>query len=257
MTDLRIALFAALAGYLMGSISFARIIGRIVLPGEDLSETRIAVKGYREKLASQAVCATSLRERKGPKIAILTSFLDMLKALVPVLVFRLIFPEGYYFLFAGIAAVAGHNYPVFYRFRGGRGMSPLLGGLFVIDWLAIPATIMPGLALGLLIFRDFRSSNLQFFAAMGSVSLLSPWLWFRFSDWFYMTYAVVINLLFWTAILHEIKEWLKLRKRGMEITKLPTQVIGHILVRWARNRRFFSFGSWLMFFRFPDNLAFD
>jgi glycerol-3-phosphate acyltransferase PlsY len=215
LTDLWVALFAALAGYLIGSISFTRIIGKIVLPGEDLSETRITVKGYREKLASQAVCATSLRERKGSKVAILTSFLDMLKAFVPVLACRLVFPEGNYFLFAGMATVAGHNYPVYYRFRGGRGMSPLLGSLLVIDWLAIPATILPGLALGLLIFRDFRSSNLQFFAAMASVSLLSPWLWFRFSDWFYMAYAVAINLLFWTAILHEIKEWLKLRESGI------------------------------------------
>lgn len=220
MTDLWVALFAALAGYLIGSISFARIIGKIVLPDEDLSETSIAVKGYREKLASKAVCATSLRERKGSKVAILTSFLDMFKAFVPVLVCRLVFPEGYYFLFAGMTAVAGHNYPVYYRFRGGRGMSPLLGSLLVIDWLAIPATILPGLALGLLIFRDFRSSNLQFFSAMGSVSLLSPWLWFRFNEWFYMAYAMAINLLFWTAILNEIKEWLKLKGRGSSETEM-------------------------------------
>ena len=101
MTDLWVALFAALAGYFIGSISFARIIGKIVLPGEDLSETRIAVKGYREKLASQAVCATSLRERKGSKVAILTSFLDMLKAFVPVLACRLVFQRGTIFCLLG------------------------------------------------------------------------------------------------------------------------------------------------------------
>lgn len=196
----------------MGAVSFARIVGRIVLPGEDLSKTEISVKGYQRKLTSEAVCATSLRERKGSRIAILTSFLDALKALIPVLAFSLAFPGEYYFLFVAIAAVAGHNYPVYYKFKGGRGMSPFLGGLLIVDWLAIPTTILPSLALGLLIFRDPRSSNVQFFAAMGSVSLLSPWLWFRFGDWFYMAYAVAINALFWTAILHEIKAWLKLRK---------------------------------------------
>lgn len=212
MADPRIALFAALVGYFIGAISFARIIGRIVLPGVDLSKTEIAVKGYREKLTSQAVCATSVRQRKGSKAAILISVLDALKALGFVLAFRLVFPEEHYFLIVAIAAVAGHNYPVYYKFKGGRGMSPFLGGLLVIDWLAVPATILPSLALGLLIFRDFRSSNVQFFSAMGCVSLLSPWLWFRFCDWFVMAYAVAINILFWTAILHEIRAWLKLRK---------------------------------------------
>ncbi len=212
MIDYLTAFLAVLIGYLMGAVSFARIVGRIVLPGEDLSKTEISVKGYQRKLTSEAVCATSLRERKGSRIAILTSFLDALKALIPVLAFSLAFPGEYYFLFVAIAAVAGHNYPVYYKFKGGRGMSPFLGGLLIVDWLAIPTTILPSLALGLLIFRDPRSSNVQFFAAMGSVSLLSPWLWFRFGDWFYMAYAVAINALFWTAILHEIKAWLKLRK---------------------------------------------
>jgi len=212
LADPRIALFAALVGYFIGAISFARIIGRIVLPGVDLSKTEIVVKGYREKLTSQAVCATSVRQRKGSKAAILISVLDALKALGFVLAFRLVFPEEHYFLIVAIAAVAGHNYPVYYKFKGGRGMSPFLGGLLVIDWLAVPATILPSLALGLLIFRDFRSSNVQFFSAMGCVSLLSQWLWFRFSDWFVMAYAVAINILFWTAILHEIRAWLKLRK---------------------------------------------
>jgi len=212
LIDYLTALLAVLIGYLLGAVSFARIVGRIVLPGEDLSKTQISVKGYQKKMTSEAVCATSLRERKGSKIAILTSLLDALKAFFPVLAFRLAFPGEYYFLFAAMAAVAGHNYPVYYKFKGGRGMSPLLGGLLIVDWLAIPATILPSLALGLLIFRDVRSSNVQFFAAMGSVSLLSPWLWFRFGDWFYMTYAVAVNAFFWTAILHEMKAWLKLRK---------------------------------------------
>jgi glycerol-3-phosphate acyltransferase PlsY len=129
------------------------------------------------------------------------------------LAFHLFFPGEYYFLFVAMAAVAGHNYPVYYRFKGGRGMSPFLGGLIIVDWLAIPATILPSLALGLLIFRDLRSSNVQFFTAMSSISLLPPWLWFRFSDSFYMVYAVAISAFFWTAILHEITAWLKLRKR--------------------------------------------
>ena len=213
MPDFLITLFAVLTGYSIGAISFARIIGRIVLPGEDLSKTEISVKGYQKKLTSEAVCATSLRERKGSRIAILISLLDGLKAFFPVLAFRLAFPEEYYFLFVAMTAVVGHNYPVYYKFKGGRGMSPFLGGLLIVDWLAIPATILPSLALGLLIFRDLNSSNVQFFAAMGSVSLLSPWLWFRFGDWFYMAYAVAINAFFWTAILPEISAWLKLRKR--------------------------------------------
>ena len=42
-----------------------------------------------------------------------------------------------------VAVLLGHNYPVFHRFRGGRGQSPLYGGLLAIDWPAVRDAIGP------------------------------------------------------------------------------------------------------------------
>lgn len=204
--NLWIAVFSAFTGYFLGAISFTRIIGKIVAPDEDLTKTKLSIRGYKKKLVSRAVSATSLRVRKGPKVGILTSILDMLKAALPVLAFRIAFPEYNYFLITAAAGVAGHNYPVYHQFKGGRGMSPLFGGLFVIDWLAIPVTTTASLLLGLAILRD------KFFAVMGCTVLLIPWIWFRFSDWFYLVYALAINILFWTAIRPELKEYLRLKR---------------------------------------------
>ena len=115
-----IGLGAATVGYLFGAISFTRIVGRRVLPGEDLSygefpmgETTLRVNRTSSSLISM---------KKGPAFGCLTSLLDMAKAAIPVLVFKLVFPDQHYEFLAAATAVVGHNYPVYYRFHGGGGM---------------------------------------------------------------------------------------------------------------------------------------
>ena len=60
-------LLAAVAGYLVGTISFSRILGRIRLPGADLSETSYDVEGTDETWTYRGVSATSLLARAGWK----------------------------------------------------------------------------------------------------------------------------------------------------------------------------------------------
>jgi glycerol-3-phosphate acyltransferase PlsY len=203
-----IMLLAALAGYLSGSISFARIIGRIVAPGENIERTALEMKGSGTTFELKAVSATSLAVRKGPKAGCATSILDMLKAAIPALAFRLLFPQDYYHLIAAAAAVIGHNFPIYHRFKGGRGMSAVMGGLFVVDWLAIPVGIAASALIGLAILRDV------FFAYAGWVLLIIPWLWFRFGDPAYIIYAVVVNAVYWIAVIPELKEYLEHKRRG-------------------------------------------
>lgn len=202
-----IAIVAILVGYLLGSISFTRILGRWFAPGEDLSETEIKMRDDRPSFQLKSVSATSLAFRKGPKAGCLVSILDMLKAAIPVLAFRLYFPGAGYEWLCAAAAVVGHNFPVYYGFKGGRGMSPLYGGLFVLDWLAIPGTTIGGMLVGL-ILGD------MFLMWIGAVPLLLVWMIVRFGTPVSIAYAIIVNIAVGAAIAPELKIHLENRRQG-------------------------------------------
>ncbi len=202
------ALIAALVGYLFGAVSFARIVGGRLLPGEDLTETEVEVRGSDQKFLFRSVSATTMMVRASPRFGCLTSIFDMLKAFVPTLAFKLLFPAENYYLVTAAASVAGHNFPLYYGFKGGRGISPLFGSLLVIDWLSIPVTNLIGLLVGTVLFRDVIA------AYTGGLVLLMPWFWYRFSDPAYFYFAVAVNVLFWMAFIPELKEYVRLRRTG-------------------------------------------
>lgn len=206
--NLLIALAAAIVGYLIGAISFTRIIGRWAAPGEDLETTTLDLGTSGRTFEMKSVSATSLTLRKGPRAGCLASLLDILKGLLPTLFFWYFFPVEYYFLIASASVVAGHNFPVYYRFKGGRGMSPMYGGLLVIDWVSIPITAIGGSIFGLFLLRD------MFLSFTVGVFFLIPWFWYRFNDPAYLLYAVVVNILFWVAIWPELRIHLKNRREG-------------------------------------------
>jgi len=218
--DIWIALGAAIVGYLFGAVSFTRIVGRWVLPGEDLSGVDVQLgKG---SIRFNRTSATLVSLKKGPGYGCLTGLLDMAKAAVPVLVFKLIFPDyGYEFIVAA-AAVLGHNYPVYYRFRGGAGMSPYLGGLAVLDWLAVPVVTGLGVLSGLAI------RNVAFAYASG-VMWLIPWFWWRNGGWPALVYAVVVNIAVWTALRPAMKDLARARRSGEIDTKEAMSILrsGH------------------------------
>ena len=117
------ALAVVTAAYLMGSVSFARIVGRRVVPTADLATTELQLPGG-ASIEYSGVSATSIGARSGPKWGIVVVVGDAAKAFLPVLVARLIWPGDPYYLLAAVAVLLGHNYPVFHRFRGGRAHSP-------------------------------------------------------------------------------------------------------------------------------------
>ena len=197
-----IAVLAALSGYLIGSISFARIFGNWLLPDEDISHTEVSIPNTEETFAIHSVSAISLAFRKGPRMGCLVSVLDMLKAFLPTLLFLRMVPDGSYHLIAAAAVIAGHNFPIYYGFKGGRGMSSLYGALLVIDWVAIPATTLGAGILGMGLLRDL------FLAYTGGIPLLILWLWFRFRTWPYVLFAVAINVFFWIAMWPELQDHL-------------------------------------------------
>jgi glycerol-3-phosphate acyltransferase PlsY len=203
----------AVAGYLVGAISFARLVGAKVAPGDDLSSTTLDLPGE-ATIDYGGVSATSIAVRGGPKWGVFTGVLDMAKAFLPVLITRLVWPDDTYYLVVAVATVVGHNYPVYYRFKGGRGQTPIYGGLLAIDWLAIPVTTIAGTSIGLFVFRD------MFVAYALGMWLLVPWFWWR-ADTAHVVYAVVVNLLFLIATMPEMGEYFERRRNG-ELKQVKT-----------------------------------
>lgn len=204
-----IAAGLALAGYIAGSISFARMVGRRVAPDADLTSTDLELPGG-ATIDYGGVSATSIGARTGPKWGIVVGVGDMLKAFIPTLIVRLVWPDDSYHLMVAVAVMFGHNYPVFHRFKGGRGQSPLYGGLLAVDWIALPVTTVVGVVVGLFILRDMLIAY-----SLGQV-LLIPWFAWRAGPPEVM-YAGTINVLYLVAMIPELRSyWVKRRAGELE-----------------------------------------
>ena len=132
-------LAAALAGYLIGSLSFAVIVSRVM--GLDDPRT----------FGSKNPGATNVLRSGSKGAAIATLLLDAAKAWLPVMLVKW-FGKPYgledgTLAMVGLAAFVGHLYPVFFRFVGGKGvatalgvllgLSPILGLLTAATWLLV------------------------------------------------------------------------------------------------------------------------
>lgn len=203
-----IALLAAIVGYLCGSISFARLVTRIVAPQDDITKTEIDIEGSEEKFDMGSVSATTVSIHVGPKFGFLTVVMDMLKIAIPTLVFKHLYPGASYFLITATLGMVGHIWPLYHRFKGGRGLSAVYGGMFAIDWIGVFATSLGGMVFGLFVLRDFLT------AYMAGLWFIIPWLWFRTHDLAHVAYGVAVNVIFVLAMIPEIKQYLKFRREG-------------------------------------------
>ena len=123
---------AGLFGYGMGSLSFARILTRIITKSPQVEKLREAVPGTDQTFESDSVSATVAHQNLGERFGCLTALLDMCKVALPVFLVRIYFPDDPYFLVTGLFGMLGHDYPLYHRFRGGRGESPMIGAMVVI-----------------------------------------------------------------------------------------------------------------------------
>ncbi|MBT8129013.1 MAG: glycerol-3-phosphate acyltransferase, partial [Gammaproteobacteria bacterium] len=108
-------LIYALAGYLVGSVSTAIITCKLM----GLTDPR--------SVGSNNPGATNVLRHGGKKAAIITLIGDMLKGLAPVLVVTLIEPTATAIALTGLGAFLGHVFPVYYGFRGGKGVATYYG----------------------------------------------------------------------------------------------------------------------------------
>ncbi len=130
--DTIVALFV---GYLLGSIPFGLIL------------TRLAGKGDIRGLGSGNIGATNVLRTGSKSLAALTLLLDAAKGAAAVIIAQHFWPDAVRFAAAG--ALLGHLYPVWLRFRGGKGVATLLG--ILIPLLPTAALVYAAVWVGLLI----------------------------------------------------------------------------------------------------------
>lgn len=202
-----IGLVAALVGYLMGSISFARIVAGRVKPEADITKYVEPVPNSDLIYEDDAVSATLVNLNVGWQYGCLTSILDMIKAIVPMVAFLLLFPDQPYYLIVSAAALMGHNWPIYYRFKGGRGESVTYGSMLVIDPLGAVFCNVAVVVLGIIIGQVHL-------VRWGGMALLIPWLWWRTNDPFVVAYIVFMNVIFWIAMRGDVKQYYEIYKSG-------------------------------------------
>lgn len=204
-----IAFLAAMVGYLAGSISFARIIVKIIAPGEDLTGIEFDEAGTTRRV--DAISGTAVSMQFGAKYGGLTAILDILKVVVPTLVFRLAYPEVPYYLLTAALGLVGHNWPVYYRFKGGMGLSAIYGGFLVLDFWGTLITAFAGMFLGVVVLK------MVYISYLAGLWLMLPWIWFRTHSFVHLGYVIFTNVIFLIGIVPEIQESTR-RKRAGEDT---------------------------------------
>src|SRR5450631_2748116 len=117
------SVFAFLFGYLCGAIPFGLVL------------TRIAGTSDLRAIGSGNIGATNVLRTGRKDLAALTLLLDLLKGTVAVLIVAH-FAPGDPMLFAALGAFFGHLYPVWIKFKGGKGVATFLGCLLAIAWPA-------------------------------------------------------------------------------------------------------------------------
>jgi glycerol-3-phosphate acyltransferase PlsY len=203
-----IAALAAAAGYFLGSVSFARLVSRWVAPETDITDLKVAVLGTDEAVDVGVVGANAASMILGPRVGCAVALMDMLKVALPMLAFRFIFPDQVYFLIVSVAGLIGHNWPIYYQWAGGRGFSVIFASFLIVDWLGPVVTVIVGLLLGMVVFRNLM-------LAYGSwLWLMIPWIWLRTHDPVYLGYVIVVNLIFAIATLPETRTILRYRREG-------------------------------------------
>ena len=118
----------AIIAYLIGSINFSVILSK-----------KMAGFDVREKGSGNAGTTNMLRS-VGKKAAAITLVCDILKGVVAILLAMLmnkIFPNSNGALLvqiAGVAVILGHTFPIFFKFKGGKGVATSLGVLIMSNW---------------------------------------------------------------------------------------------------------------------------
>ena len=165
--------------YLFGSISTAIIVCKVMGLPDPRGE------------GSGNPGATNVLRLGGKKAAAITLFGDFIKGLAPVLVASYLQVSDQVLALVGFAAFIGHLYPVFFHFRGGKGVATMLGVLFGFDLYVGLATA----GTWLFVAKVLKISSLSALIA----TLLAPFYvwWLAYSFDLVIVTAIMTVILYW------------------------------------------------------------
>lgn len=171
-----------IAAYLVGSISTAIIVCQIM----GLPDPREGGSGN-----PGATNVLRIGGEKGKKAAAITLVGDLLKGLIPVLIAQWMQLEAEFIVLVGLMAFIGHLYPVFFGFKGGKGVATMLGVMF---GLSLPIGLAVG-ATWLFIAKVLKVSSLS---ALIATALAPVYIYFLSGEFSWVFYtAVMTAFLFW------------------------------------------------------------
>ena len=165
--------------YLIGSISSSIIISKI-MTGEDI-----------RKHGSGNAGATNALRVLGKKGGILTLLGDILKTVIAILISKVILKEdtSLAVYLSGVGAVLGHNYPVWFGFKGGKGIAVSITAILFADF-KIGLIV---LIVSLLIMATTKYVSLG--SVMGAVLCILLSLILRWDDVYYILFTVIVGVL--------------------------------------------------------------
>jgi glycerol-3-phosphate acyltransferase PlsY len=150
------------AAYLLGSIPFGLLF------------TRLFGAGDVRKSGSGNIGATNVARVAGPAPALLTLLFDFAKGAAPVwLAARVSNQSATWMMIAALAALAGHCFPIWLRFRGGKGVATAAGAFLVL----CPPALLGSVILFLIVLFFWRYVSLASISAAAAMPLLIYLLW--------------------------------------------------------------------------------
>jgi glycerol-3-phosphate acyltransferase PlsY len=173
--------FAAvvIGSYLIGSIPSGLIIGKL---------RRVDIREY----GSGNIGTTNVLRTLGARYGALVLIADVFKGVIAVLLARYIIGSPMSEMAAGFAAVAGHDWSLFLKFKGGRGVATSLGGILPMAMWA-PLSAVAGVVIFIALIALTRYVSLA--SIMGSLSAVVAMAVFMGMDrvpWEYLVYIVVV-----------------------------------------------------------------
>jgi len=167
------------ASYLIGSLSSAIIVCKIMGLPVPLGE------------GSGNPGATNVLRFGGKKAAAITLFGDMVKGLIPVLFVKYLDANALTISLVGLAAFLGHLYPIFFQFKGGKGVATMLGVMFGFSWWIGLATAGTWLFMAKIV----KISSLSALVAT-ALAPVYVWYWFNTNISIGVTILMTV-ILFW------------------------------------------------------------
>ena len=169
--------FIIIISYLFGSIPFGLILTKIFI-GKDI-----------RKIGSGNIGATNVLRSGNKFIGYLTLALDISKAVVPILFINFYYNDQLYL--ASLSVFIGHVFPVWLKFKGGKGVATYVGILFCLNYLSGIVFCVTWL----LIFFIFKYSSLSSIVSSLCIPIFK---YFFISDPFYYFYFIMFIMIFYT-----------------------------------------------------------